>query len=69
VKLHLWNKLDNFEWMLVAVYGAAKEAEKNIFLHELVQTCNVGSVPIMVGGDFNIIRSPSEKNNLRYNDR
>jgi endonuclease/exonuclease/phosphatase family metal-dependent hydrolase len=28
-----------------------------------------GSVPIMVGGDFNIVRSPSEKNNLRYNDR
>jgi endonuclease/exonuclease/phosphatase family metal-dependent hydrolase len=23
----------------------------------------------MVGGDFNIVRSPSEKNNLRYNDR
>jgi hypothetical protein len=55
--------------MLVAIYGAAQEAEKNIFLQELVQTCNVGNVTIMVGGDFNIIKSPSEKNNLRYNHK
>jgi hypothetical protein len=32
VKLLLQNKLDNFEWALVAVYGAAQEADKNIFL-------------------------------------
>jgi exonuclease III len=68
VKLLLRNKSDNFEWVLVDVYGAAQEADKNIFLQELVQTCNVGNIPIMVGGDFNIIRSPSEKNNSRYND-
>jgi hypothetical protein len=29
----------------------------------------VGNIPLMVGGDFNIIRSPSEKNNSRYEDR
>jgi exonuclease III len=28
VKLHLKNKVDNFEWALVTVYGAAQEEEK-----------------------------------------
>jgi hypothetical protein len=39
------------------------------FLQELVQACDVGNLPLMVGGDFNIIRSPREKNNTRYDDR
>jgi hypothetical protein len=26
-------------------------------------------VPLLVGGDFNIIRNQKEKNNNRYNDR
>jgi exonuclease III len=69
VKLHLKNKIDNFEWVLVAVYGAAQDEEKSIFLQELVQTCRVENLPIMVGGNFNIIRSPREKNNSRYEDR
>jgi hypothetical protein len=30
---------------------------------------NCGNLPFLVGGDFNIIRNPSEKNNSRYNDR
>jgi hypothetical protein len=31
------NKSDNFEWILIAVYGAAQEEEKDSFLWELVQ--------------------------------
>jgi hypothetical protein len=27
---------DNFEWLLIAVYGAAQEVEKEDFLSELV---------------------------------
>jgi len=30
---------------------------------------NCANLPFLVGGDFNIIRNPSEKNNSRYNDR
>ena len=42
---------------------------KGEFLAELVRDCSsCASSPFMVGGDFNIIRSPSEKNNNRYND-
>jgi exonuclease III len=32
VKIHLKNWMDNFEWGLVAVYGAAQKEEKNLFL-------------------------------------
>jgi hypothetical protein len=47
----------------------AQEERKYIFLQELTQTCNEEKSPIMVGGDFNIIRGRKEKNNNRYDDR
>jgi hypothetical protein len=36
VKFHLKMKRDNFEWALVAVYGAAQDRHKPSFLAELV---------------------------------
>jgi endonuclease/exonuclease/phosphatase family metal-dependent hydrolase len=53
----------------VAVYGAAQPEFKEQFLTELVQACRKVSLPLLVGGDFNIIRNPSEKSNDRYDDR
>jgi hypothetical protein len=38
-------------------------------LRELVQTCSAENLPLLVGGDFNIIRSPHEKNNNSYEDK
>jgi hypothetical protein len=32
IKLHIRNKAENFTWSLVAVYGAAHEASKAVFL-------------------------------------
>jgi hypothetical protein len=46
---------------LISVYGAAQDNEKEYFLSELVRMCDTENLPLMVGGDFNIIRSPSEK--------
>jgi hypothetical protein len=54
---------------LLVVYGAAQDNDEDNFLSELVRMCDTTNIPIMVGGDFNIIRSPSEKNNSRYRDR
>jgi hypothetical protein len=34
---------------------------KEAFLTELVQTCAKESGPVLVGGDFNIIRSPIKR--------
>ena len=53
----------------MAVYGASQAKKKDEFLAELVTACSsCSSVPLMVGGDFIIIRNPSEKNNNRFNN-
>ena len=65
----LRNKKDDFKWVLVAVYVAAQPEYKEIFLTELVHTCSKENLPLCVGGDFNIIRNASEKNNERYDDK
>jgi exonuclease III len=69
VKFHLCNKEDNFKWALVVVYGPAQDDQKPNFLTELVQMGSRESLPILIGGDFNILRSPDEKNNNNYNGR
>ena len=69
VKFCVRNKVNGFYWVLIAVYEAAQAEHKESFLTELAQTCTKESDPILVGGDFNIIRSPQEKNNDRYDDR
>jgi hypothetical protein len=69
VKILQRNKEDGFKSVLVAVYGAAQDRFKKAFLIALVQTCSKECLPIFVGGDFNIIRNPQEKNNDIYDNR
>ena len=69
VKLHVKSKCDGFEWVLVSVYGAAQDDHKPNFLAELVRMCENEPLPLLVGGDFNIIRNPKEKNNANFNPR
>jgi hypothetical protein len=66
VKFHLKTKIDNFEWALVVVYGVAQDRHKPSFLVELVRVCENEMLPLMVGGDFNIIRRQEEKNNENF---
>ena len=56
VKFRVRSKIDGFRWALVAVYGAAKPKLMPDFLADLVRICGDERLPIMVGGDFNIIR-------------
>jgi hypothetical protein len=44
------------------VYGAAQNCDKEEFLVELGNVCNNHSLPLLVGGDFNLLRFSSEKN-------
>jgi hypothetical protein len=60
VKFKLKNKCDNFEWILMAVYGPAQEEKKDNFLQELAHACSTETLPLLVGGDFNILRNPSD---------
>jgi hypothetical protein len=69
VKIHVRSKQDGFEWIFVSVYGAAQDARKPEFLSELVRICDTESLPILLAGDFNILRSPEEKSNDAFNPR
>jgi exonuclease III len=57
----LRNREDDFKWNLVLVYGPAQQEHKERFLTEVVQMCSKQTLPIILGGDFNIIRGPWEK--------
>jgi exonuclease III len=69
IKFKLRDRKEDFKWILVAVYGAAQPEYKESFLTELVRTCSKENLPMVIGGDFNIIRSPSEKNNDKYDGK
>jgi hypothetical protein len=69
VKFHLSSKLDKFEWYLVIVYGAAQDAQKGECLAEFVRMCDDVALPLLVGGDYNIIHRQEEKNNDNFNAR
>jgi hypothetical protein len=69
VKFHIRSKKDGFDWLLVPVYGAAQEEKKADFLSELVRTCDNEQLPLLIGGDFNILRRKEDKNNDNFNSR
>jgi hypothetical protein len=48
------------KWNLIIVYGPAQIEDKD-FLIELGSACSDQELPLLIGGDFNIIRFPSEK--------
>jgi hypothetical protein len=68
IKLHIRNKSDNFIWSLVSVYGAAQEELKPAFLRELVNLAKDNPYPIIIGGDFNLLRYPHEKSRGRFDN-
>jgi exonuclease III len=51
------------------VYGSAHEEDKMDFLIELSSFCSKNREPIMIGGNFNIIRYSNERNKPRGNHR
>jgi hypothetical protein len=64
VKFHLCNKSDSFNWALVAVYGPTQEDQKEGFLAEMVNMCSHETLPLIIGDDFNIMRSSKEKKTI-----
>jgi hypothetical protein len=68
IKLHVRNRADNFVWSLVAVYGAAQDEFKANFLRELVNLAKDNPYPILIGGDFNLLRFHHEKSKGRFDD-
>jgi hypothetical protein len=66
-KFYVTNKIDNFKWVIVVVYGAAQDEHKADFLAELVRLCENEPLPLLVGGDFNILWRKEDKNNDNFN--
>jgi exonuclease III len=69
IKLVLRSKCNGYEWALVPVYGAAQDNHKHEFLSELVRMCDVEPLPMLLEGDFNILRRPEDKSNKNFNPR
>lgn len=64
LQLIFWDKMLKIKWNLLVVYGAAQEENKVAFLAELSHFCASNSEPMIIGGDFNIIRFSKEKNSM-----
>jgi endonuclease/exonuclease/phosphatase family metal-dependent hydrolase len=69
IKFQSCNKSEGYKWALAAVYGPAQATHKEKFLAELVRMCSQENLPLIMGGDYNILRHPYEKNNPNYDAR
>ena len=69
IRFKVRHREDDFKFNLISVYGPAQQEYKSHFLSEIVRVCSKEALPIVIGGNFNIIRRPDEKNNDNYNDR
>jgi exonuclease III len=65
----LRHKHDDIKFNLISVYGPAQLDQKSNFLSEFLRICSKETLPLVIGGDFSIIRRPGEKNNNNYSDR
>jgi len=52
---------DNFEWGLIGVYGPNDDHLRCALFEELLLFMSSWDIPWCLGGDFNVIRFPSER--------
>ena len=62
LKAIVQDKKEKMTLSLVTVYGPAHEENRYLFLTELSQICSTNTYPMILGGDFNILRFSSDKN-------
>jgi hypothetical protein len=67
VSVKIKNICDSFVWRLVVVYGSPYEQGKQEFIDELHVILDSWDGPMVFGGDFNLIRESSNKNNGNIN--
>lgn len=63
VSVVLTNKVSSFAFKWITVYGSAYDNGKQEFLDELEMIMESWNGPIMIGGDFNLVRSTDDKSN------
>ena len=59
---HVWDKKINKDLTIATVYGPAHDDKKEAFITELSQFCFSQDRPLLIGGDFNIMRFSGDKN-------
>lgn len=61
-------KNNGFRWELLVVYSPANHSRSREFLLELHNKVTSSSLPIVIGGDFNLIRGAGDKSNQLVNN-
>lgn len=61
VTMTIRNRMSNYRFVVTTVYGPAQHEFSGEFLHELDGVCDKESLPMIFGGDFNLIREPGDK--------
>jgi hypothetical protein len=51
----LRNRTSNFRWELIIVYGPAQHDKSMDFIAELSRKCLFATLPLVFGGDFNLM--------------
>ena len=60
-------KADGFQWVLFNIYGPAHDDRKLEFLEEIQSKVQSVECPMILGGDFNLVRRIEEKSNGNVN--
>ncbi|XP_020158914.1 uncharacterized protein [Aegilops tauschii subsp. strangulata] len=67
VSMELYERSLNFKWEVTIVYGPADHSRSASFLEELHRKVSAASLPVVVGGDFNLLRFAEDKSNSHVN--
>ena len=56
----------NVLWEVIMVYGPANHSLSSLLLDELSSKIDSCTLPLRIGGDFNLLRSPIDKSNSTF---
>jgi hypothetical protein len=62
VHMTIRDRRTNFRWVMIIVYGPVNHELSRDFLEEIGDVHNQSVLPVLIGGDFNLIREVSDKN-------
>ena len=67
VSMELFEWSLNFKWEVIIVYGPADHSRSAAFLDELHRKVSTASLPVVVEGDFNLLRFTEKESNEHVN--
>ena len=62
----LFHRQLNSLWEFMVVYGPADHSLSPIFLDEISNKVEACTLPLVIEGDFNLLRSPADKNTNNF---